>query len=202
MKNLIALQLLAESISEETFATSKGAAKEIIKSVVAANTEPIAKLNKLSVFDVVLNDKNSPMRGVYYDEATKCAIACNGKVLYINPKEYKDSRKGKIYDFDGNEVEGQYFDYNTILSGKPLKIEVESKEWIVNAAKEAEAIAKLEDRPYGVIRLAENIHTTCCISTEVIPYLLWAGTDGWESYGKGICKVMQNGAKLLLVKCV
>ena len=86
MKNLIALQLLAESISEETFATSKGAAKEIIKSVVAANTEPIAKLNKLSVFDVVLNDKNSPMRGVYYDEATKCAIACNGKVLYINPK--------------------------------------------------------------------------------------------------------------------
>ena len=71
-----------------------------------------------------------------------------------------------------------------------------------NSYEEAEAIAKLENRPYGVIRLAENIHTTCCISTEVIPYLLWAGTDGWESYGKGICKVMQNGAKLLLVKCV
>lgn len=202
MKNLLALSALADSLSEDTIVTSKGAAKEIIKSVIAANMKAIAKLNKLSVFDVVLNDKKSPMRGVYYDEATKCAIACNGKVLYINPEEYKDSRKGKIYDFNGNEVDGQFFNYNTILSGNPMKVKVESKERLINATKEAEAIAKLEGHPYGVIRLAENVNTTCCISTEVMPYLLWAGTDGWEGYSKGICKVMRNGAKLFLVKCV
>lgn len=202
MKNLLALSALADSLSEDTIATSKEAAKEVIKSVVAANMEAIAKLNKLSVFDVVLNDKKSPMRGVYYDGATKCAIACNGKVLYINPEEYDDSRKGKIYDFNDNEVDGQFFNYNAILSGKPMKIEVQSKEWLINDTKEAEAIAKLEGRTYGVVRLSENIYKTCCISTEVMPYLLWAGTDGWEEYDKGICKVMQNGAKLFLVKCV
>lgn len=202
MKNLLALSALADSLSEDTIATSKGAAKEIIKSVIAANMKAIAKLNKLSVFDVVLNDKKSPMRGVYYDEATKCAIACNGKVLYINPEEYKGSRKGKIYDFNGNEVDGQFFNYNTILSGNPMKVEVESEEWLINATKEAEAIAKLEGHPYGVIRLAENVYTTCCISTEVMPYLLWAGTDGWEECSKGISKVMRNGAKLFLAKCV
>lgn len=203
MKNLLALSALADSLSEDTIATSKEAAKEVIKSVVSANMEAITKLNKLSVFDVVLNDKKSPMRGVYYDEVTKCAIACNGKVLYMNPKEYVASRKGNIYDSDGNIVEGDFFNYNAIFSSKPInKVSVADNDWLISAAREAEAVARLEDRPYGVLRLSEDFHNTCCISTEMVPYLLWAGTDGWENYKMGICKTMQGGAKLFLVKCV
>lgn len=88
-------------MSEEAAAT---AAMRMLREFLTDNTQP--PKSKFNIYDWVAkgDDMRRSMHGVYHDPENKCAVATDGRVMFVSPAMYDPAHAGQCVDKYGADA--------------------------------------------------------------------------------------------------
>ena len=206
VKNLEIIEQAIDFLKTGLWDNNPDTIKSMLFEFISQNTDPVAGFKKLSVWDCVADsEKDSVFNYAYLDHLKKVAVATNGKVIFINPDEYKVTasvENGEVInkDYSNHECDG-YPDYTKAI---PADEEMEDVALIpaadmANFAKQAMVVGMLSGNENPCIQVIGDNHESL-VGVNFIPYILTAGTDGWKKHkAKPIYVKKYDGKTLVIV---
>lgn len=120
--------------------------QRLTQAATQAAQTATALAKKVGIYDFCMDDKkakNYPfaMNGVYHDSTHQMAVASDAQILLATKDDYRPECACKIIDRNGNEMDGHFVKWETIIPiagdiDKVLEVDVSKMEVLLSLLKE------------------------------------------------------------------